>query len=134
MWPIRLRPGLVFAVALTVLVAVMIVALSATRYQREKDAARLHAAERREPNPIFGRSADELKRATGKISYLGEQMKPVITVVFSTQDSRPDLDIFLDVQRGVRLRNDRWNAIDFIVTPAEFRSILLAVQQFAGNR
>lgn len=79
---------------------------------------------------VLDATEDQLKSAQGKISYLGEQTIPVLTVAFAATGHKLVLNRFLDVQRARKpYANDALpSLLQFSVTPAEFRRMLSAVK------
>jgi hypothetical protein len=79
---------------------------------------------------ILDAAAEELKSAEAKITYLGEQSKPIGTVVFYARGYQPVMEDFLDVQSRRQLySNDKSPyTSQFAVEPDEFRRMLSAVK------
>ena len=75
---------------------------------------------------MFDLTEQMLATAQGKITYLGEQKKPIPTVVFSTLPNSIVMDRFLPWQRSIeRYDNDYMPyTVTFIVTPIEFTRII----------
>lgn len=75
---------------------------------------------------ILDATEQQLKRAQAKITYLGEQTKPIPTVVFFTEGHKPSRNSFLKVQRSPHpYTNDELPyTVQFSVTAFEFRRIL----------
>lgn len=79
---------------------------------------------------IFDLTERQLSTATGKITYLGEQKKPIPTVVFSPHGYPVVMQRFLEVQ-GSRdpYDNDKMPYTKhFNVTPAELQRMLHSLQ------
>lgn len=81
-------------------------------------------------NTIFHATEKQLESAQAKVSYLGEQLKPIPTVVFHAKDPVLSIEHFLEVQpTPTPYPNDTLPYTkEFAVTPAEFRRMLLAVE------
>lgn len=81
---------------------------------------------------IFGWTSEELQLAQAKITYLGEQTRPVPTVVFSTEESAfpASLEHFLDFQQSSKAYgNDRLSTImRFTVAPEVLRRMISNVR------
>ena len=79
---------------------------------------------------ILDATEEQLKLAQAKITYLGEQEKPIPTVVFSTEGHKVSLACFLNVQRSPKpYANDEMPYTRyFSVTPREFQRMLSAVK------
>src|SRR5207245_363828 len=79
---------------------------------------------------IFDATESQLTSAQAKITYLGSQLNPIPTVIFSATGYKPRLDLFLEVQPGHEpYQNDQTPyTIQFSVDPSVFRRILLAVK------
>ena len=73
---------------------------------------------------------EKLKEAQAKITYLGEQGKPIATVVFSATGYKPALVDFLKAQHAAApYANDTLPYTQyFSVTPQEFANILQALK------
>jgi hypothetical protein len=80
--------------------------------------------------PVLNATEDELKLAQAKITYLGDQRKPIPTVVFYTESSTLVMERFRRVQPSPDpYSNDELPyTMQFAVTPKEVRRILLAVK------
>jgi hypothetical protein len=78
---------------------------------------------------ILDTAPEELKSAEAKITYLGEQSKPIATVVFYSRGHQPAMEDFLYVQKGRQpYTNDRSPyTLQFTVEPTEFAHMLNAV-------
>jgi hypothetical protein len=78
---------------------------------------------------------DQLKSAQAKITFLGEQEKPIPTIVFTVDGRKPSMVRFLTVQRSNRpYGNDELPYTKtFSVTIPEFRRILNAVRPVTAN-
>jgi hypothetical protein len=83
---------------------------------------------------IWSATDDQLKTAQAKITYLGEQEKPIPTVVFAAQGHAVSMVRFLSVQHSKKpYANDKLPYTkSFTVTLAEFRRILEAVRPLAA--
>jgi hypothetical protein len=79
---------------------------------------------------ILDATEQQLRLARAKITYLGEQTKPVPTVVFRTEGSKPSMEHFLQFQRNrQQYSNDEMPYTKtFLLSPAEFRRALQAVK------
>jgi len=79
---------------------------------------------------ILDATEQQLALAQAKITYLGEQEKPIPTIIFFTEGSAISLDEFLSVQRSSEhYDNDELPYTQkFIVTPTEFQRMLAAVK------
>jgi hypothetical protein len=79
---------------------------------------------------ILDATESQLTSAQAKITYLGSQLKPFPTVVFSVTGYTPRLDRFLEVQPGHEpYQNDQTPyTMQFSVGPSVFHRILLAVK------
>ena len=79
---------------------------------------------------ILDSSEDQLKMAQAKITYLGEQTKPIPTIAFYTEGHRLAMETFVQFQQGQReYDNDSLPYTQtFRVTPVEFRRLLLAAK------
>ena len=79
---------------------------------------------------ILDSSAQQLQSAEAKVTYLGEQTKPIGTVIFCSRGNKPAVEHFLAVQRS---RNPYTNDTsrytqEFAVEPGEFQRMLTAVK------
>jgi hypothetical protein len=71
----------------------------------------------------------EFRQAAAKISFFGDQKRPIATVLFQTEDVNCSVDAFRDVQKGVMYLNDEDDfVVGFTVTLDEFRRMLEAVK------
>jgi hypothetical protein len=79
---------------------------------------------------ILEAASEELKSAAAKITYLGEQSKPIGTVIFYSRGHQPLMKQFLGVQsRPQPYTNDRSPyTAQFEVEPEEFSRILNALK------
>jgi hypothetical protein len=81
---------------------------------------------------VFDWTVQELRSAQAKITYIGEQTRPILTVVFSAGDETlpASLDHFAQFQRSRKIySNDRLSTIRrFTVSPEQFHRILSAVR------
>jgi hypothetical protein len=79
---------------------------------------------------VFSVGADQLTRAQAKITYLGEQSKPISTVLFFSEGFVAELDKFLKMQaEPTPYDNDLLPSTQsFAVSPAEFHRILQSVK------
>lgn len=79
---------------------------------------------------ILDTNESQLTSAQAKITYLGSQLKPIPTVIFSSAGYQPQLERFLEVQRGHELyQNDQTPyTMQFSVEAAVFRRILVAIK------
>ncbi len=79
---------------------------------------------------VLGATEQQLALAQAKITYLGEQLKPIPTLIFFTEGSAISLDEFLNVQlSSEHYDNDELPYTrKFIVTPAEVQRMLAAVK------
>jgi hypothetical protein len=79
---------------------------------------------------VFSAGADQLTRAQGKITYLGEQSKPIPTVLFFSEGFVSELDKFFKMQTDpTPYDNDMLpSTLSFTVSPAEFHRILQSVK------
>lgn len=79
---------------------------------------------------IWDATDDQLKTAQAKITYLGEQEKPIPTIVFAVEGHTPSMVRFLNVQRSRKpyVNDELSYTKTFTVTPAEFRRILTVVK------
>lgn len=129
----RLNASAFLATVLTLATASVIGCNSSTNEVEDKAQSDVFEQRRGVPNPIFARSADELQKAIGKLTYLGPQKMPIGTVVFSTPSCKPTMAVFQTVQGGMIFDNDEGKIVEFTVSPSELRRILLSVQQFADK-
>jgi len=85
---------------------------------------------------ILEATAIQLKTAQAKITYLGEQTKPIATVVFSTEGYGVEINRFLKVQTSPEpYMNDGLPYTKyFTVTSEEFHRILSAVKPVVVKR
>ncbi len=79
---------------------------------------------------VFGLNVDQLTRAQAKITYLGEQRKPIATVILFSEGFVVELDKFLKMQDDpTPYGNDRRPYTQsFTVSAPEFHRILLSVK------
>lgn len=79
---------------------------------------------------IFDATEEDLAHAQAKITYLGEQDKPILTVVIAPPGHVVSMDMFLQVQAAPQAYdNDTLDQIERVeVTPAEFRAALGAIK------
>ncbi|MGD0459835.1 MAG: hypothetical protein ABSC21_19065 [Terriglobia bacterium] len=79
---------------------------------------------------ILDAAAEQLTSAGAKITYLGEQTKPIGTVIFYSRGHEPAMEDFLRVQRMHRpYTNDRSPYTShFAVEAEEFRRMLSALK------
>jgi hypothetical protein len=83
---------------------------------------------------VFGLTEEELGMASGKITYLGAQTKPVVSVLFSVGNYHPPLELFREFQEGVSYQNDQDGAIaEFYAKPSEMRRFLASVQPMVNR-
>jgi len=85
---------------------------------------------------ILHSSEDQLKNAQAKITYLGEQHKPIATVMFVAQGYAPSLKRFIEFQRNTHeaYPNDELPYTKkFDVSPQEFRRILSAIEPIVAK-
>ena len=92
--------------------------------QPARDKERSMAAE------IWDATDDQLKTAQTKITYLGEQEKPIPTIVFAVEGHSPSMVRFLNVQRSRKpyVNDELRYTKTFTVAVSEFRRILAAVR------
>jgi hypothetical protein len=81
---------------------------------------------------VFRWANEELRLAEGKITFLGEQTRPILTVVFSTEETAfpVSLEHFVKFQQSPdAYGNDRLSTIlRFAVTPDVFRRMIASVR------
>jgi len=82
------------------------------------------------PYSILDSAAEQLQKAQAKITYLGEQTKPIATVVFHTSGHEVILKDFAKLHRARELyTNDELPYTRFFaVTPQEFSEILRSLK------
>jgi hypothetical protein len=86
---------------------------------------RVHMAE-----SILDSSAQQLQSAEAKVTYLGEQTKPIGTVIFCSKGYKPALEHFPAVQRSRHTYTNDTSRYtqEFAVEPDEFQRMLTAVK------
>lgn len=84
---------------------------------------------------VLNPKADQLNHAVAKITYLGEQTTPIPTVIFYIGKSFPGMRQLLSLQRNnTSYANDTMpNVAHFSVTPAEFKTMLAALEPLLTN-
>ena len=89
--------------------------------------------ERRMAAEIWNATDDQLKTAQAKITYLGEQEKPIPTIVFAVEGHTVSMVRFLSVQRSKKpyVNDELPYTKTFAVTLPEFRGILASVKPIA---
>jgi hypothetical protein len=119
---IRTKSNLFVLAALGLLLAPLGCVGSPSTSRPQQDTAR---------RSIFERSERELQKAAAKVSYRGEQTKPIPNVIFSTEGYKVSNEDFLPLQKNIPYNNDVGGAMRFAVTPEEFHKILEAVHPLA---
>jgi hypothetical protein len=99
----------------------------------EAACALAHAPERTKANmaeSILDATEEQLKSAQAKITYLGEQLKPIPTVLFFAEGHEVSMSPFLDAQKAHEpYTNDEMPYTKrFSVAPAEFRRMLSVIK------
>lgn len=82
------------------------------------------------PDSILDATVEQLRSAQAKITYLGEQSKPIPTIIFHTRGYRVNLSDFLAVQKtGRPYANDDLPYTRRVpLEPTEFRKILQSLK------
>ncbi len=75
---------------------------------------------------VFDATADQLRTAQAKLTFLGPQSKPIPTVVFFIEGHSPLMDAFVPFHRSRRPyeNDDLPYTVKFAVSPAEFVRLL----------
>lgn len=102
---------------------VLVGCLGSGKHHNRKFTARMN-------DSIFGVNVEQLTRAQAKITYLGEQDKPIPTVIFSSEGFVVEPDKFLKMQGDpIPYDNDRSRQTQsFAVSTQEFHRIILSVK------
>jgi hypothetical protein len=92
----------------------------------------------RDDTSVLEATESQFAVAQGKITYIGPQTKPIMTVVFATSASDASMQLF----RGFEPRDKQWiyandhlsNHLHFRVTASEFKRLVLSVKPVLNAR
>jgi hypothetical protein len=84
---------------------------------------------------ILSSTAEQLQKAQAKITYLGEQSKPIATVVFHSSGHKANMEKFARFHRESELyTNDELPYTRFFaVTPREFSDVLASLKRVLSD-
>ena len=91
------------------------------------------AKENRMMASVWSLADEQLSRAQAKITYLGEQTKPIPTVAFAVEGHKIAMARFLEVQHSRKpyVNDEISSARVFFVSRDEFRHVLAGLQSIA---